>query len=450
MDKKLFSTQIGLPLVTYIVMGMMVGAGVFVYTGLVYQMTGSFLPWAYLLAGIPVFLSMLPLAMLGSAFPVSGANYYYPSRMVSPQLAFAAVWVYALASFFGQIPLYLKATAGYLESIIPGLPHLPVALGLLTLFYTINLFGIRLAAQLQGILLLSMVLALVVYISGSLPNMNTDLLHQSEHAGSGSLLLGTALLSFTYFGANGIIELGSEIRRPHQTIPRSFYIAFPIVMILYTGVAYSLVSTTTPETIQGSSDPLLASARQNLPPELALFFVTGGAILALLTTLNALFIIGTRSLMVIVQDRLLPAWMGRMSPKKEVPWILLTLIFCLSVLGLLSGLSLEDFASYASLGGLCIFLPVLLAALVFPSRFPGLYSRAGFRLKKWFLFTAGILGIAMVLFFGLVILVDMGSIGKSAFFVFFIASGWGYFALRRRHLIKKYGNFTIDMMRDEN
>ena len=36
------------------------------------------------------------------------------------------------------------------------------------------------------------------------------------------------------------------------------------------------------------------------------FFVTGGAILALITTLNALFIVGTKSLLMIVQDRLLP------------------------------------------------------------------------------------------------------------------------------------------------
>lgn len=39
------------------------------------------MPVAFAFAVVPVFLSMLPLAMLGSALPVTGGNYIYPSRM---------------------------------------------------------------------------------------------------------------------------------------------------------------------------------------------------------------------------------------------------------------------------------------------------------------------------------------------------------------------------------
>lgn len=59
MDQGMFKTKIGLPLVSFIILGMMLGGGIFVY----------------------------------------------PSRMVSPVLAFSGVWVYALASFFGLIIL---------------------------------------------------------------------------------------------------------------------------------------------------------------------------------------------------------------------------------------------------------------------------------------------------------------------------------------------------------
>ncbi len=89
---------LGLPSVVFIAVGMTVGGGVFVFTGLVYKISGQALPLAYALAAIPVMVSMFPLAMLGAALPTTGGNYTYPSRMVSPGLAFVGIWVYALAS----------------------------------------------------------------------------------------------------------------------------------------------------------------------------------------------------------------------------------------------------------------------------------------------------------------------------------------------------------------
>jgi len=69
---------LGLAGVTFIAVGFTIGGGIFVFTGIVLKMVGPALPLAYLLAVIPVFLSMLPLAMLGSAIPSVGGNYKYP------------------------------------------------------------------------------------------------------------------------------------------------------------------------------------------------------------------------------------------------------------------------------------------------------------------------------------------------------------------------------------
>ena len=452
MNESLFNTKIGLPLVSFIVIGMMLGGGVFVYTGLVYDMTGPLLPLAFLIAAVPVFLSMMPLAMLGSALPLSGANYMYPSRMVSPVLAFSAVWVYALASFFGQIPLYVLATGNYLQSIWPEIPVTGAAAIILTLFYLVNLFGIKIAAQIQGALLLVLIAGLVTFSVGSIPDIKPEYLSFKPDIGIGSILLGTALLSFTYFGANGIIELGSEIKDPGKTIPRAFYIAFPIVilLLLYVTVSSGLVGTLSPELIVGEQDPLIAAAKHNLSHGLFVFFILGGAVLALLTTLNALFLIGTRSLLMIVHDRLLPSWLGKLTPKRKVPWVLLTMIWLLSLIGLFSGLSLQEFASYASLGGLVIFLPILLAARVFPSKFPQQYSNSNFKLSPLVLKVCVITGVIMVLFFSLVILVDLDSFMKTGIFVLFVSSGVLFFFLRKMYLKKRGINLTFKPLDDED
>ncbi len=112
---------LGLPEISFVAIGFTIGGGVFVFTGIVLKITGPMLVLAYALAVIPVFISMLPLAMLGSAIPSTGGNYKYPSRMVSPGLTFVGIWIYILATFFGNIPLYSLACAHYVQFFFPGL-----------------------------------------------------------------------------------------------------------------------------------------------------------------------------------------------------------------------------------------------------------------------------------------------------------------------------------------
>ena len=66
---------LGLPATAFIAIGCTIGGGVFVFTGIVFNITGQGLPISYTLASIPVFISMMPIAMLGSALPTVGGNY---------------------------------------------------------------------------------------------------------------------------------------------------------------------------------------------------------------------------------------------------------------------------------------------------------------------------------------------------------------------------------------
>jgi amino acid transporter len=181
-------------------------------------------------------------------------------------------------------------------------------------------------------------------------------------------------------------------------------------------------------------EPLVVVGKANLSGGLYLFFILGGAVLALLTTLNSLLIIGTRSLLMMVQDNMLPYWMGKMTRKHQVPWVLLTIIYLLSIIGVLSGFSLTTFASYASLGGLVIFLPILLAAWRFPKKYPIEYRLSGFRLTPFWLRFSVIVGLLMVFFFGIIIVYDLKAWFKILFFLLFIASGYVTFLIRIRRL----------------
>jgi len=401
-----------LPAVVFIAIGFTIGGGVFVFTGIVFKITGPALPIAYALAVIPVFISMLPIAMLGSAIPTTGANYKYPSRMVSPGLAFVGIWVYALASFIGQIPLWALGCARYAQIYLPAFSPAVLAISIVTFIYLINL-GVKLAAQVQGLLVLILIAALIFYCAQGIRVINIDNFSGMFHKGTASLLLGTALLTFTYMGANGIIELGGEIINPGKVIPAAFFIAFPIIVFIYVMVAVTTVGAVPAQTLIEVKEPLIRVCQVTL------------------------FIVATKSLLMIVQDKLLPEWLGRLNRRFGTPHILLTIVWIFSIAGIASGLSLETLASYAALGAMIIFIPIQLAAIRLPAYYPEHYRNSDFKLKGFWLWFCPIVGIVMVVFFSIIILYDLKSPLKIGSFMAFIVSGLIYYLLRKKYLLTK-------------
>jgi APA family basic amino acid/polyamine antiporter len=278
----------------------------------------------------------------------------------------------------------------------------------------------------------------VIYCAGSgLARLNPSNFSSGIPNGMSGLALGTALLTFTYFGANGIIELGGEIVNPGKVIPRSFIIAFVTVLLIYVAVAVATIGAVSPDFLKNTEEPLLQVCRQVTGPVGVVFFTLGGAILALASTLNALFIVGTKSLSMVAQDRLLPAKLGLLHQRFGTPHVLLTIVWGLSVLGILSGFSLETLASYAALGGMIIFLPVMVASVRLPALYPDRYEKSGFKLKGFWLWFCPLVGMMLMVFFGIIILFDLRSAWKIGWFTAFIASGIIYYQWRRRYLAGK-------------
>lgn len=412
----------------------MVGGGVFTFTGLVANICGPALPLAYGLAVVPVFLSMLPMAMLAAALPTTGANYVYPSRMVSPELAFVGIWVYALASFVGQIPLYAIICAKWINALTPGLPIVPVAVLIVTIVFVVNLLGVRLAAVIQGVLVLLLLSALAWYCLAGAGSLNAARFDGLMQQGYSNLLLGTALLTFTYLGANGVIELGGEIINPGKVIPRSFAIAFAVVVVLYVAVAVVTVGNASVVDLGEDIAPLVMVAKKVMSRAGVVYFIACGAVLALLTTLNALFIVGTKSLMMICGDEILPKGIGGLNQRFGTPHWLLTGVWVLSVAGIVADIPVNTLANYAALGAIIIFFPILIAALRLKNLYPEAYAESPFKLRGIWYYVCPIVGFGMMAFLALVLLVDLRSPLKIGSFAAFVVSGIVYYRLRRRNL----------------
>jgi APA family basic amino acid/polyamine antiporter len=420
--------------------GQSIGAGIFALTGLALARTGPSLPLAFVAAAVLVSLAMAVLAMVSSGHPVSGGTYFYGSRFFSPVAAFTGVWAYVLGAVLGMFPLFALTGARFLQWVFPALPLLPTALALLVFFYLTNIFGVKLAMWIQAAMVGVLFVALFVFLGAGLPRVDLLSFRPLFTGGVGGFAVASAILTFTVLGANAAVELGDEIVAPERTIPRSFLVSIPVVTAIYIAIAVVVVGAG-PWT--GAADEALTGiAATFLSRPLFLFFIFGGGFLAVVTTLNATYLWGTRSLLLIAEDGLLPRGLAAVNRRFGTPHWLLTVIAALSCASLLlAGDSVETFAIFASLGGIIIFIPVMIAALRLRRHFPDVYQRSTVRLRGAMYWIAPIGGLVLCVLVIAILFIDLFSRERAMLylgvFAGWLVAGAAWAWLRRRHLARR-------------
>ena len=339
---------------------------------------------------------------------MSGGTYFYGSRYFSPVASFTGVWAYVLGAVLGMFPLFALTGARFLQAVFPALPLIPTALALLLFFYVTNLLGVDIAMWVQAAMVGVLFVALAVFIGGGLPQLDAANFRPLFTGGLGGFAVASAVLTFTVLGANAAVELGDEIVDPSRTIPRSFLISIPVVTAIY--VAIAVVVAGAGRWTGAADEALTGLAATFLSRPLFLFFVFGGGFLAVVTTLNATYLWGTKSLLLIAGDGLLPRGLAAVNRRFGTPHWLLTVIAALSCARCCSRATRsETFAIFANLGGIIIFIPVMIAALRLRRHFPDVYQRSTVRLRGAMYWIAPIGGLVLCVLVVAILFVDLFS-----------------------------------------
>lgn len=385
-----------------IALGQIIGAGIMSITGIAISLTGSGVPLAFVLSSVFMLIITIPLAVLGSVLPTTGGMYTYTSRLLSPNAGF----VYLILFTFGHltIAVYAISFALYLQGIMPGMPIMLVAFTVLTFFYLINLFGIKFMSSLGKVLVVIKLLSLLVFIVWGISEVDYSVFHPAEifPQGIGSFLTAVGITSFASGGAYAVVELGGEMKRPQRDIPLTIFISSGIVALLYIGIG--IVATGVLPISEVAGESLSDVARTILPNPLFLFFIIGGAMFALASTLNVTFSWVTRGMLVACRDGWLPSSFGAVNRRYGTPHWLLTFYYLLGVIPIVTGVSLTTI-SQLGVGILLIssIFPVL-SAVQLPRKYPELYRKAPFTMKPSLLYTIVVIAVGLLAFQGYLLL----------------------------------------------
>lgn len=366
------------PQVFGIAFGQIVGGGIVALTGAAIGMTGGGAPLAFLLAALSVVLYSLPYAALGSAVSVTGGQYSYPARVLGRGAGFATMWLLIIAQV--SLSLYALSAGKYIHSLFDDAPVRLVAFGIATLFFLLNLAGASISARAGMAMGAVMVVAFIVYGAVGMGSVDWPQVSDVNPNGLSSLFSAAALLTFATGGGTVVAELGAEMKRPGRDIPLGVVGGTVVAALLYILVAIPSAGVLPIPKV--ADQPLSVVAHEILPTGPYVFFIIGGALFAVITTLNAQLLWGTKSVLAAVNDGWFPRGLGAVNRRFGTPHWLLLILYGIGVAPIIGGFSIDVIGGAAAGVSQIIFSVVVIASYRLRLRRPGLFDRAPFRLPK--------------------------------------------------------------------
>ena len=313
--------SMGLAAATSMVVGIIVGASIFVQpsevTRLVPNRSGVILAW--LVSGVLTLCAALVCAELSRLFPETGGVYVFLKQIYSPALGFLWGWTMFFvmhAGILAAIAVVLARYAGYFFGFgDTGVRLLAMAAILFVSF--IQYLGVKPGSAVQVTLTaakvcaVALLCALIFTVGKAAHHEVVVSADQPIHFVSFGLAVAAGL--FAFGGWHMVSYSAGETRNPERTIPRALILGVLIVTACYTllNAAYLYVM---PLGSVATSTRVAADAMERVLGPVGSKAITVVIIVSALGSLNGIALAGPRVYYAMAQDGLVFRWMGRSIP----------------------------------------------------------------------------------------------------------------------------------------
>ncbi len=384
--------ELGLLDSTFLVIGITVGSGIFLTTGIMAESLPDpmLLLAAWLVGGLLAMAGALTYAELGAAMPQAGGQYVYLREAYGPLPAFLFGWIIFLVYQPGAIAAVATGFAVYLGYFLPALAidnvlvsgslagaTVSLSAGQFVAVATIigltamNVLGLRFGALIQNVSTILKVAAIAIFIalglwagSGSAGELPTPV----GGVDSGSLLSGflIALIAvlWSYDGFSNLNFSAGEIKDPARTLPRALVLGTATITVTYllVNVVYVLALPITE--MQGVLTVAERAASALLGPSAAVF-IAAAIVISTFGSTNGSILAGARVYYAMAKDGLFFSSVARVHPRYRTPHVSLWLQCAWACVLALSA-TFEQLFTYATFA--VILLYAAAAASVFTLR----------------------------------------------------------------------------------
>ena len=298
-------------------LGAIIGAGIFVVTGVAAGISGPALILSLCFAGIVATFNALSSAQLAAVYPQSGGTYEYGYRLLNSHFGFAAGWMF-LVSKISAAGVVALGFGSYFYQLVPLGSPLALSVVAVVLLSLANFFGIKKTGYLNLFIVFFTILSLLYLVIAGFPEIESENFRPFAPFGIAGIAESTALLFFAFTGYARIATLAEEVKEPQRTIPRAVIITIASAIILYFLVTLVAVGVLGAETMAASRSPLQLVSEQLEVPGIKLL-ITLGASTAMLGVLLSQILGISRMLFAMGRRKDLPPVLAKVHPKYQVP-----------------------------------------------------------------------------------------------------------------------------------
>ena len=314
------SREIGFTAAVALVMGNMIGSGVFLLPASLAPYGGiSIIGWLITATG-SVFIALV-FARLARVYPAAGGLYAYTRRAFGDLPGFLVAWGYWISAWSANAALAV-AFVGYLGAFYPGLVSSPAASGAaaiaaLWVLTAVNIAGIRAAARVQIVTTALKILPLLFIGIAGLMMLNTSHFTVTVAEGTpvgASIFAVMTLTLWAFLGLEVATIPAGSIRDPDKTIPRATMTGVLAATVLYLVATIGVMGMIAPAELGKSTAPFADAARA-LFGDRAAALVALGAAISCFGALNGWILVASQLPLAVARDGLFPAAFARLSPR---------------------------------------------------------------------------------------------------------------------------------------
>jgi APA family basic amino acid/polyamine antiporter len=319
-----------------IVVGSIIGTGIFLKTAVMAQEAGAplYVLLAWVVAGVLSFMGALTYAELGCLFPAAGGEYVFLRKAYGPLTGFLYGWTRFWIASPGSIAAYAIGAVTFLEGLLPVTSHRSeTAIAIIVFFTVLNCFSVHFGGAVQTVMTATKILmifglAASIFAFGA----GTGWEHLGGAAASAGWKswsgFGLAVLAalWAFDGWNNLSMAAGEIRNPDRVIPRALTWGLIAVLFLYAGANLAYFYALPFAEVVNSNSTLYPDALPVATKAALLSF--GGAAVAILSfafvfsalgAMNGTILTGARVPYAMAQDGLMWSWLGKANTRTHSP-----------------------------------------------------------------------------------------------------------------------------------
>jgi APA family basic amino acid/polyamine antiporter len=329
---------------TLLVIGNMVGSGIFLLPASLAQTAGPISILAWVFTGVGAMMLALVFARLGRSYPQTGGPYVYARKAFGDLVGFWSGWSYWINAWVGNAAIAV-AFAGYLAIFWSKASTYWVAtiiaIALVWIFTAVNVAGVKQAGWVQSVTaVIKFVPLLLIGILG-LFHMHSSNLHPFTivHGFDWGISSAALLTLWAFIGLESATVPAEEVQDPETTIPRSTILGTALTTIMYLITSVALFGMIATPVLAKSTSPFADGAN-------VIFGGTGGgkfiavvAMVSIAGALNGWILLQGRVPLALAKDHLFPKQFAQVDEKRQTPVVgivassvLVTALLCLNFL----------------------------------------------------------------------------------------------------------------------